>query len=166
MNRIPILAGGAVLAAVVLCGGAVTMANAFTTATSSSQVLSISGVTTADPSATAASTSDDPTASPSPSASAEPGDDNGGVVAVKPSDPTKIDGRGCAHLGRHGADDPTDHDATDDRNGTSGHHDGENEPGHHEFLPGSGSGETGGDDGGHHDGGGHGGGGDDGSGHH
>ena len=31
MNRIPILAGGAVLAAVVLCGGAVTMANAFST---------------------------------------------------------------------------------------------------------------------------------------
>ena len=163
MNRIPILAGGAVLAAVVLCGGAVTVANAFSTAQPTSQVLTIPGVTTA-------TSTSGPTASPSPSASAtaEPGDDNGGVTVVPPSDPTKIDGKGCAHLGRHGADDPADHDATDDN-----HHDGENEPGHHEFLPGGGTQGGGTDDGDHHgddsgdgSGSGSGGGSDDGSGHH
>ena len=161
MNRIPILAGGAVLAAVVLCGGAVTVANAVSSGAPSSQVLSISGVTTADPSAT-------PTASATPSATAEPGDDNGGVTVVKPADPTKIGGKGCDHLGRHGADDPADHDATDDRgdnDGVTGDHQGENEPGHHEFRPGDGSqsGPGSGDDGGSRSGSG---GGDDGSGHH
>jgi hypothetical protein len=161
MNRMPILAGGAVLAAVVLCGGAVTVANAVATSAPSSQVLSISGVTTADPSAT-------PSATPTPSATAEPGDDNGGVTVVKPSDPTKIGGRGCDHLGRHGADDPADHDATDD-NGGDDQNRGENEPGHHEFRPGDDSnrGPGGGQDDGDHDGfGGFSGGGDDGSGHH
>ena len=159
MNRIPILAGGAVLAAVVLCGGAVTVANAVSTSTPTSQVLSISGVTTADPSAT-------PSATPTASVTAEPGDDNGGVTVVKPSDPTKIGGKGCDHLGRHGADDPADHDATDDND----HNRGEDEPGHHEFRPGddSQSGRGGDDSGGDDSGGGHRGpgGGDDDSGHH
>jgi hypothetical protein len=154
MNRIPILAGGAVLAAVVLCGGAVTVANAVSSGTPSSQVLSISGVTTADPSAT-------PTVTATPSATAEAGDDNGGVTVVKPADPTKIGGKGCDHLGRHGADDPADHDATDDND----HNRGETEPGHHEFRPGDDGSQRGpgsGDDGGSRSGSG----GDDGSGHH
>ena len=98
MNRIPILAGGAVLAAVVLCGGAVTVASALSAGSPSSEVLSISGVTTADPTATATPT---PTATATP----EPGD-AGGVTVVKPSDPTKIDGKGCAHVDKDGTSDP------------------------------------------------------------
>lgn len=121
MNRVPILACGAVLASFVLCGGAVAVADALTSAPVSN-VLSIGGVSTtpsATPVVAADPTAADPTATPSPSASAtpDPGDDNGvddnGVTVVKPPDPTriggkaKIDGKGCAHLGKSAS--PVDH---------------------------------------------------------
>lgn len=125
MNRIPILSGGAVLAAIVLCGGAVTMANAMT-ATPTSQVLGIAGVSsspTASPTPTESATAEptpsaSATATPSPTTTPEPGDDNGGVTVVSPSDPTKILGKGCAHLEKNGTiapgtDDPAGHNAGD-----------------------------------------------------
>ena len=114
MNRITILAGGAVLAAIVLCGGAVTMANAFSR-TPGSQVLTVAGVSTpptATPSATPTATptpSDVPTVTPSAPPTSKPGGDKGvgsGVTVVTPSDPTKIDGKGCAHLAKDGVVDP------------------------------------------------------------
>jgi hypothetical protein len=107
MSRIPILAGGAVLASLVLCFGAVTVANAVSS-TPGSQVLPIAGVSTtatATPSASATPSATPTAVAPLPSASAtaEPSDPASGVTVVKPSDPTKIeakatDGKGCAHL--------------------------------------------------------------------
>jgi hypothetical protein len=107
MNRISILAGGAVLASLLLCGGAVTVANALSSAPVS-QVLPIAGVSTSPTATPSSVASDGPTATPTPSASAtaEPGDDKG-VKVVTPSDPTKVTakdsatntavGKGCAN---------------------------------------------------------------------
>ncbi|MDP9027920.1 MAG: hypothetical protein M3N46_10290 [Actinomycetota bacterium] len=128
MNRIPILATGAVLASLVLCGGAVTVANAVSSAPVS-QVLQIAGVSTTPTATPSAAPTFSP--APSPSVTAAPGDDKG-VTVVKPSDPTKIgetanrsggtDGKGCAHLGKHDAGDPTDQATADPADGTDHQH--------------------------------------------
>lgn len=126
MNRVPILAGGAVLAAVVLCCGAVTMASAMGGSAPTSEVLRISGVTTTDPTgnptsaATAAPTG---TATPTPA----PGDD--GVTVVTPAHPTAIDGKGSARLDK--SDTVDSGTAEVDHNGaTSPDTTGDSEPSH------------------------------------
>ena len=127
MKRTSILAAGAVAAALVLAGGAATVATAVSLPADATQVLDDGGV---DTSTLSPSPSSSPSPSPTGSARPEPGDDNGqdGVVTVPPADPTVTD--------RHGDPDaPDDHPGAHDRNG----HDGD-------------SGDRIGEDGGHHDG--------------
>src|SRR3954454_12594219 len=89
MNRTTVLAGGAVFAALVLCGGGVAMANALTTG-DDSHVLPITGVSTASPGA------DD---------SGEVSEHHGGVTVVPPADPTRIDDDGDDAAGEDVGDD-------------------------------------------------------------
>lgn len=117
MNRIPILAGGAVLAFLVLCGS--TVANALIT-TPVSQVLQIAGVSITSSATPSSIPTADSAAAPSASASTAPGVDPG-VTVVTPADPTKIgqsaakriDGKGCRHVPKHSSADSSDDPSQD-----------------------------------------------------
>lgn len=136
MTRIPILAGGAVLAALVLCGGGVAVASALTSH-DDSHVLHISGVTTA-----------------------EAGDDNGadvsghhdGVTVVTPPDPTRIDDDANDATENEVGDD-NGVEAGDDNGGGTSSGSGDSDSGSSSGTSGSdsshsGSGSSGSDDGG------------------
>src|SRR3954463_9741750 len=92
MNRTTVLAGGAVIAALVLCGGSIAMANALTTS-EDSHVLPITGVSTASP------------------GTGDVSEHHGDVTAVPPADPTRIDDN---------SDDAAGEDVGDDNGHDSG----------------------------------------------